>query len=92
MAEAAIEIKELSKSYGPLRAVDNLSLRIEAGEFFGLLGPNGAGKTTTIHAIVGLNTFRQGRVSVFGHDVVSDYRQARRCIGLSPQDSTSIAT
>ena len=86
MPDAAIEITSLVKTYGPLRAVDGLSLRIEAGEFFGLLGPNGAGKTTTINTIVGLSTIQQGQVTVFGHDVVTDYREARRQIGVSPQE------
>ncbi|HEY9855618.1 MAG TPA: ABC transporter ATP-binding protein [Stenomitos sp.] len=82
----AIVIDSLVKRYGDLRAVDGLSLTIESGEFFGLLGPNGAGKTTTINCIVGLSTIQGGRVAVCGHDVVTDYRQARRCIGLSPQE------
>ena len=50
------------------------------------MGPNGAGKTTTINAIVGLAVFQAGTIEVFGHDVVRDYRRARSCIGLSPQD------
>ena len=56
------------------------------GEFFGFLGPNGAGKTTTINAIVGLATFQSGSISVFGADVVKDFRHARSYIGLSPQE------
>lgn len=82
----AIEIRGLVKRYGDLRAVDGLSLRIEAGDFYGLLGPNGAGKTTTINSLVGLSSIQEGRVAVFGHDVVKDYRAARRLIGLSPQE------
>ena len=57
-----------------------------AGEFFGFLGPNGAGKTTTINAIVGLATIQGGSISVFGHDVVTDFRRSRTLIGLSPQE------
>jgi ABC-2 type transport system ATP-binding protein len=86
MTPPAIQIDSLVKRYGSLRAVDGLSLTIEAGEFFGLLGPNGAGKTTTIQSIVGLSTFQGGTITVFGHDVVKDYRAARRFIGLSPQE------
>lgn len=56
------------------------------GEFFGFLGPNGAGKTTTINAIVGLATFQGGEISVFGNDVVNEFRAARLSIGLSPQE------
>lgn len=82
----AIQLDSLVKRYGDLAAVDGLSLTIDSGEFFGLLGPNGAGKTTTINCIVGLSTIQGGKVAVHGHDVVTDYRRARRCIGLSPQE------
>jgi ABC-2 type transport system ATP-binding protein len=67
-------------------AVDDLSLDVAQGEFFGFLGPNGAGKTTTINAIVGLATFQSGSIEVFGHDVVSEFRETRSSIGLSPQE------
>ena len=56
------------KRYGDFTAVDDVSLRIPAGEFFGFLGPNGAGKTTTINAIVGLAQKTSGTIRVFGHD------------------------
>jgi ABC-2 type transport system ATP-binding protein len=61
-------------------------LRIEAGEFFGLLGPNGAGKTTLISIVAGLTRATGGRALVMGHDVVSDYRAARRALGVVPQE------
>lgn len=61
-----LEISNLSKFYGTTRALDNLSLRLEAGETLGLLGPNGAGKTTAIHIILGLLTPSSGQVSVLG--------------------------
>jgi ABC-2 type transport system ATP-binding protein len=63
-----------------------VSLRIPAGEFFGFLGPNGAGKTTTINAIVGLARKTSGSIRVFGHDNEVEWRQARRLIGLAPQE------
>ncbi len=66
--------------------MDDLSFSVPPGEFFGFLGPNGAGKTTTINAIVGLATFQSGAISVFGHDVVQDFRLSRKLIGLSPQE------
>jgi ABC-2 type transport system ATP-binding protein len=66
--------------------VDDLSFNVAPGEFFGFLGPNGAGKTTTINAIVGLATIQGGSISVFGHDVIHDFRLSRRLVGLSPQD------
>jgi ABC-2 type transport system ATP-binding protein len=82
----AIRIEGLSKRYGAFVAVDDLSLSVRAGDFFGFLGPNGAGKTTTINAIVGLASATAGRIAVFGHDTVSDWRAARRLIGLAPQE------
>jgi ABC-2 type transport system ATP-binding protein len=82
----AIEVSHLSKRYGDFLAVDDISFRVEAGDFFGFLGPNGAGKTTTINAIVGLATPSGGHISVFGHDNVRDWRTARRLVGLAPQE------
>ncbi|MBC7542358.1 MAG: ABC transporter ATP-binding protein [Candidatus Sericytochromatia bacterium] len=86
MQPAAIAIEHLTKHYGALKAVDDLSLTVHPGEFFGLLGPNGAGKTTTISAIVGLVRNDGGQIRVMGHDVQADYRQARRIVGLSAQE------
>ena len=83
--EYAIEIINLRKSFGKLKAVDGISFKIKKGEFFGYLGPNGAGKTTTIESIAGLNNF-QGEIKIFGKDVVKDYQETRRLIGLSQQD------
>ncbi len=82
----AISIRGLSKSYGDVRALDNFSMEVREGEFFGFLGPNGAGKTTTINILAGLTTYKDGEVKVFGHDVVRDYREARKLIGLVPQE------
>jgi ABC-2 type transport system ATP-binding protein len=82
----AIEIAGLVKRYEDFTAVDGVSLAVEEGDFFGFLGPNGAGKTTTINAIVGLATFQSGTIRVFGHDTVADWREARRLIGLAPQE------
>lgn len=82
----ALEIKNLTKTYGDKTAVKNLSLSIKKGSFFGLLGPNGAGKSTTIKCITGIAQFTQGSISVMGHDVQDDYQAARDSIGLSPQE------
>jgi ABC-2 type transport system ATP-binding protein len=82
----AIETTDLVKTYGDLRALDGLSLRVESGEFFGLLGPNGAGKTTFINVLVGLARRTSGSAAVFGHDVEEEYRAARDAIGLAPQE------
>lgn len=84
--QLALEIKNLTKSYGDKTAVDDISFFINRGEFFGFLGPNGAGKTSTISAIIGTAKFNSGSIRVFGHDVVEDYREARKCIGVSPQE------
>ena len=82
----AIETNDLVKEYGELRALSGLDLTVEEGEFFGLLGPNGAGKTTFINILVGLVRKTGGEASVFGHDVESEYRQARDAIGIAPQE------
>jgi ABC-2 type transport system ATP-binding protein len=83
---AALHIDGLVKRYGDFTAVNGISFDVAEGEFFGLLGPNGAGKTTTINAIVGLAKISGGSISLFGHDVVTDWRAARRTVGLAPQE------
>ena len=83
---AAIEVEGLVKRYRALTALDGVDLRIEHGEFFGLLGPNGAGKTTLISIVAGLARASSGRARVMGHDVVDDYRAARRQLGVVPQE------
>ena len=82
----ALEIKQLSKSYKGKKAVDDLSLTVKKGKFFGLLGHNGAGKSTTIKCITGIAKFTEGSISVMGYDVQKDYQEARATIGLSPQE------
>src|SRR3990167_5416121 len=84
--EKAISIKNLVKCYGGFRAVDDVSFDVKRGDFISFLGPNGAGKTTTINAVTGLCNFQQGVITVFGYDVVKDYRRTRRLIGLCPQE------
>ncbi len=83
---SAISIKGLTKRFGGLAAVDRVDLEIPAGEFFGLLGPNGAGKTTLIRMLVGLSTPTAGHASIFGRDAVKDPVEARRLIGVAPQE------
>ena len=82
----ALRITNLCKRYGDFVAVDGISLDVESGDFFGFLGPNGAGKTTTINAVVGLATITSGTIEIFGNDNVTAWREARRLIGLSPQE------
>ncbi len=86
MSVPAIEIKGLTKRYDDIVAVDDISLRVEDGGFFGFLGRNGAGKTTTINAIVGLARKSSGSIAIFGFDNEREWRQARRFIGLAPQE------
>ncbi|VVE56673.1 Daunorubicin/doxorubicin resistance ATP-binding protein DrrA [Pandoraea iniqua] len=83
---AAIEIRNVKKRYQALQALKGVSFSIEEGEFFGLLGPNGAGKTTLISILAGLARADTGNISVLGHDVVRDYRNARRKLGVVPQE------
>jgi ABC-2 type transport system ATP-binding protein len=82
----AIEVRGVSKAYGPVQALSAIDLEVNQGEFFALLGPNGAGKTTLISLIAGLARADKGTVRVMGHDVVADYRQARRSLGVVPQE------
>ena len=83
---AAVSIIDVVKNFGAVQALAGVSFEIDKGEFFGLLGPNGAGKTTLISALAGLVRADSGRLSVLGHDVVRDYRQARRLLGVVPQE------
>jgi ABC-2 type transport system ATP-binding protein len=82
----AIEIRNLTKRYGVFEAVRGISLSVAAGHFFGFLGPNGAGKSTTIHVLTGLANRTSGDVLVFGQDVSKHYVEARKRIGLAPQE------
>src|SRR6201985_2440749 len=82
-----ISVSNLSKTYGSgFAALKGINLEIEKGEIFALLGPNGAGKTTLISIICGINNLSGGRVTVDGHDIISDARAARSMIGLVPQE------
>src|SRR3954470_14112319 len=87
MTTPAICISHLRKVYrGGTVAVDDISMQIAPGDFFGFLGPNGAGKSTTIHCITGIANPTSGTIEVFGLDAVKNYREARRLIGLCPQE------
>lgn len=82
----AIEVKQVNKRFGALHALYGVDLEINTGEFFALLGPNGAGKTTLINIIAGLTLANSGNVRVMGHDVTTEYREARRMLGVVPQE------
>jgi ABC-2 type transport system ATP-binding protein len=86
----AISVNAVTKRYegarGKLTALDNVSLQIHEGEFFGLLGPNGAGKTTLISILAGLTRASAGSITVHGHDVQKDFAAARKQLGVVPQE------
>src|SRR5450432_2092022 len=82
----AVEIIDVARRFGAIHALAGVDLRVEPGEFFGLLGPNGAGKTTLISILAGLARADRGSARVLGHDVVTDYRLARRMLGVVPQE------
>ncbi len=89
---AVISVSKLSKTFASgLQALKNIDLDIRRGEIFALLGPNGAGKTTLISAICGIVNPTEGRVTVDGHDIITDFRAARSMIGLVPQELTTDA-
>ncbi|CAN5236708.1 ABC transporter ATP-binding protein [soil metagenome] len=87
MDQHIISVSNLSKTYKTgFEALKGINLEIRRGEIFGLLGPNGAGKTTLISTICGLTTPSSGKITVDGHDIITDYRAARALIGLVPQE------
>ena len=85
--DPAIQIENVSKSYGRIQALDDLSLTIRSGEIFGLVGANGAGKTTLIKILTGILRPDAGRVRVIGLDPLSDSHRLRAQIGYMPQES-----
>jgi len=87
VSDTALDIRNLTKRYPTgVEALHEVSLQVEAGDFFGLLGPNGAGKSTLIHCTTGLAQPTTGEIRVFGHDAIGDYGDARQAVGLAPQE------
>jgi ABC-2 type transport system ATP-binding protein len=82
----AIQIRQVHKRFGDVEALAGIDLEVAPGEFFGLLGPNGAGKTTLINVLAGLARADSGSVRVMGYDVVAEYRDSRRALGVVPQE------
>ena len=82
----AVEVVDVARRFGSVQALAGVDLTVARGEFFGLLGPNGAGKTTLISILAGLVRADRGTASVLGHDVLRDYRAARRALGVVPQE------
>ena len=85
-SEIAISIKNVTKYYQQLRALDNISFDVKRGDFFAFLGPNGAGKTTTINVMTGLSNYKTGEINLFGYNTRHDYLRARRLVGLCAQE------
>jgi ABC-2 type transport system ATP-binding protein len=83
---AYVDVQNLTKRFGELTAVDNLSFTVEEGEIFGFLGPNGAGKSTTLNIITGLLGYEQGTITVAGLDLARDARKIKALIGIVPQE------
>ena len=83
---SALELSHLRKAFGGLTATDDVSLSVAQGERRLIIGPNGAGKTTLISILAGLSSASSGQVLVHGHDVVTDYAEARRQLGVVPQE------
>ena len=82
-----VKIRDLKKTFdGGFEALKGVTLDIEEGEILALLGPNGAGKTTLISTVCGISAPTSGSITVGGHDVVRDYRETRRLVGLVPQE------
>ena len=82
----AVSVEHLSKRYGNLLALNDVSLQVQEGEFFGLLGPNGAGKTTLISILAGLGRPDQGEAFIMGTNVQNHFLEARRMLGVVPQE------
>ncbi len=85
--ENIIEVRNLTKYYGDLLAVDHISFEVHRGEIFGFLGPNGAGKTTTQRMLTTLLEPTEGRIIINGHDITRDAYPVKRQIGLVPEES-----
>jgi len=87
--EYAIEVEGLTKLYGDLKAVDNISFKVRKGEVFAFLGPNGAGKTTTVEIIETIRNPTKGKVKVLGYDISKSTREIKERIGVLPQEFIS---
>lgn len=83
----AIEIENLTKSYGKRRGVSAVSLRVEAGDIFGFLGPNGAGKSTTIRSMLGMLRFQEGKIRLLGLDAQKQQKEILRRVGYMPSEA-----
>ncbi|MFX0094969.1 MAG: ABC transporter ATP-binding protein [Candidatus Hodarchaeota archaeon] len=87
-----VEIKNLSKKFRDILAVDGVSFTVKEGEVFGLLGPNGSGKTTLIRCLLGLLRPTGGSATIFGHDIVNETFEIRKRCSLLPQEGNCVET
>ncbi|MDD1660647.1 MAG: ATP-binding cassette domain-containing protein [Methanomicrobiales archaeon] len=87
--QEAIEVRSLSKSFGSVVAVNQLSFQVRAGEIFGFLGPNGAGKTTTVRMLTGVIPMDEGSATILGHDIRTEPVLAKQRIGVVPETSNA---
>jgi len=86
MKNKVLEIKNLTKYYGDILAVDNLSLSLNEGEIFGFIGPNGAGKSTTIRAIMNLINKNEGKITLYDNELTKDNTELKKLIGYLPSE------
>ena len=86
-AETLVEVVNLTKHYGPIRAVDGIDFAVKRGDIVGFLGPNGAGKTTAMRLITGFLEPDDGLVRVAGHDMAEDSLAGRQRIGYLPENA-----
>lgn len=84
--ENIIEVKDLTKEYKNIKAVDNLSFEVKKGEILGLLGPNGSGKTTTINCILSLLNYQNGSIKILGKEMKPDEYELKKQIGVVFQE------
>jgi len=85
--DKAIEVEDLTKDYGKVRAIKGISFQVDRGEIFGLIGPNGAGKTTALRVISTLLQITSGSIKVFGYDVTKQSDKVRECISYLPEEA-----
>lgn len=85
--DKAIEVKNLTKNYGKIRAIKGISFQVGKGEIFGLIGPNGAGKTTVLRVISTLLQVTSGSIKIFGYDVTKKADKVRECISYLPEEA-----
>jgi len=82
-----LEVKDLKKSFGAIRAVQGISFQVRKGEILGFMGPNGAGKSTTMRMITGFLPPSSGTAEICGHDILREPVQAKKCIGYLPENA-----